>query len=215
MTCHSLLCYFLFSEILIGLLSFRMEITAAPLHITSFQRFDADAGTQACHRYLLERAIDSYPDLLGALSPAFGIQPDDLCVHVHDMFTSMDREVQTVVENWLISYSIMRKQYLCFVVNRRKPIDGLFLWLSVHTMRQHINVLHASGVWTSRCSDITILTDASLVLILNCCLVTKLMTREEIQKRDDEYTEQVCDPHQCLQNYIHMPWILNNPVKKH
>ncbi len=164
-------------------------------------------------RYLPERAIDSYPDLLGALSVAFGIQPDDLHVCVCNMFTSMDREVQTAVENWLISYSIMRKQYLHFVVNRRKPIDGLFLWLSVHTMRQHINVLHASGIWTLRCSDITILTDASLALILNCCLVTKYMTREEIQKRDDEYTEQLCDPHQCLQNYVHMPWILNDPVK--
>ncbi len=39
------------------------------------------------------------------------------------------------------------------------------------------------------------------------------MSREEIQKRDDEYTEQLCDPHQCLQNYIHMPQILNDPVK--
>ncbi len=166
-----------------------------------------------CQRYLQEQAIDSYPDLLRALSLAFEIQPDDLHVCVHDMFTSTDREVQTVEENWLISYGITRKQYLCFVVNRRKPIDGLFLWLLVHTMRQHINVLHASGVWTSRCSDITVLTDASLVLILNCCLVMKCMTREEIQKRDDEYTEQLCDPYQCLQNYVHMPRILNDPVK--
>ncbi len=104
---------------------------------------------------------------------AFGIQPDDLCVCVHDMFTSTDREVQTVVENWLISYGIMRKQYLHFVVNRRKPINGLFLWLLVHTMRQHINVLYVLGIWISRCSDITIITDTSLVLMLNCCLVTK------------------------------------------
>ena len=39
------------------------------------------------------------------------------------------------------------------------------------------------------------------------------MSRDEILKRDDEYTEQLCDPHQCLQNYIHMPWILNDLVK--
>ncbi len=80
-------------------------------------------------------------------------------------------------------------------------------------MKQHLNVLHTSGIWTSRHSDITVLTDASVVLILNCCLVTKWMSRDEILKRDDEYTEQLCDPHQCLQNYIHMPWILNDPVK--
>ena len=129
------------------------------------------------------------------------------------MLASVDREVQTAVESWLISYSITRKQYLCFMVNKRKPIDGLFLWLSIYTMKQHLNVLHVSGIWTSRCRDITVLTDASVVLILNCCLVTRQMSRDEILKRDDEYTEQLCDPCQCLQNYIHMPWILNDPVK--
>ncbi len=148
--------------------------------------------TKVCKRYLLERAIDSYPDLLGVLSVAFDIQPDDL--HVYDMLASTDREVQTAVESWLMSYGIMRKQYLHFIVNRRKPIDGLFLWLSVHTMRQHVNILHTSGIWTLRCSDITALTDASVVLILNYCLVTKRMTREKIQKRDDVYTKQLCDP---------------------
>ena len=39
------------------------------------------------------------------------------------------------------------------------------------------------------------------------------MSRDEILKRDDEYTEQLCDPCQCLQNYIHMPQILNDPMK--
>ncbi len=39
------------------------------------------------------------------------------------------------------------------------------------------------------------------------------MTREEIQKRDDVYTKQLCDPQQSLQNYVHMPHILNDPVK--
>ena len=75
----------------------------------SFQRFDADAGTKVCQRYLPERAIDSYPDLLGVLSAAFQIQPDDLHICVHDMLASMDREVQTAVESWLMSYGITRK----------------------------------------------------------------------------------------------------------
>ncbi len=43
------------------------------------------------------------------------------------MLASVDREVQIAIESWLISYGITRKQYLHFVVNRRKPIDGLFL----------------------------------------------------------------------------------------
>ncbi len=88
---------------------FRMEITVTPPHVTSFQRFDAVVGMRACQRYLPEHAIDSYPDLLGAVSAALEIDSDDLCLHVCDMLTSTDREVQTAVEGWLISYGITRK----------------------------------------------------------------------------------------------------------
>ncbi len=39
------------------------------------------------------------------------------------------------------------------------------------------------------------------------------MTREEIHKKDNEFTEQLCDPRQCLQSYVHIPKILNDPVR--
>ncbi len=83
----------------------------------------------------------------------------------------------------------MKKQYLRHVVNRYHSIDGLFLWLSVNVAKRYLNILHVSGVWTSHRSDVTMLTDATVVLVLNCCLATQCMTREEIKKSvDDEYT---------------------------
>ncbi len=112
-----------------------------------------------------------------------------------------------------MNYGLSKKQYLQFVVNRRKLIDGLFLWLADHVARRHVNVIHASGIWTSSRSDIMVLTDASIVLILNCVLYTKQMSWEAIKKCDNEYTATLCDPCPFTVNYVSMPKILNNPVK--
>ncbi len=131
---------------------------------------------------------------------------------MRDQVTSDDREAQIAIENWLISYGITRKQYLCFVVNRCKPIDGLFVWLVVYATRNHLNILHTSGVWTSRRNDITVLMDASVVLVVNCALFTPKMSHNAIKKCDDKYVELLCDPRPSLQNFVSMPRILNNPV---
>ena len=184
-----------------------------PPHITSFQRFNTDSAAKACKHYLPEQDINSAADLLGTVSGAFGINPDTLRIFVRDQVTSDNREAQIAIENWLISYGITKKQYLHFVVNRCKPIDGLFVWLAVHATRNHLNILHASSVWTSRRSDITVLTDASVVLVVNCTLYTPKMSHNAIKKHDDEYVELLCDPRPSLQNFVFMPRILNNPIQ--
>ncbi len=86
----------------------------------------------ACTRFLPERALDSDPDLLSALLAAFGQDVDDLWVQVRDAVLGSDHEIQIAVEQWLMSYGLSWKQYLCFVVNHHHPIDGLFLWIAVH-----------------------------------------------------------------------------------
>ncbi len=58
------------------------------------------------------------------------------------------------------------------------------------------------------------LTDATVVLILNCCLATQKMSREAIKKTaDDEYTMPLHDPCVDAKHYTSMPKVLNNPVK--
>ncbi len=99
-------------------------------------------------------------------------------------------------------------------MNRHHAIDSLFLWLSVNITRRHLNILHISGVWTSHRSDVTVLTDAMVVLVLNCCLATQHMTRKEIKKSvDDEYTMPLRDPRAKAEYFVNMPKILNDPVK--
>ncbi len=154
-----------------------MKITTMPLHITSFQRFNVDSAMNACCHYLPEWVINSAADLL-----ALGINLDVLRTLVRDQVLKHDHEIQTAVENWFICYGITKKQYLHFIINRHKPIDGLFVWLAVHATKSHLNILHTSGVWTSCHSDITVLTDASIVLVMNCTLHVGKMTREAIIK---------------------------------
>ena len=190
-----------------------MEIMPTPLHVTSFQWFHTDAGAKAYQYYLPEREINSSLDLLGAVCGALGTDLDDLWLQVWDLVTGNDCEIQIAVENWLMNYGLSKKQYLQFIVNRIKLIDRLFLWLAIHMAGRHLNVIHTSRIWTSHRSDIMVLTDASVVLILNCVLYTKQMTQEAIKKHDNEYTATLCDPCPFIMNYVSIPKILNNPVK--
>ncbi len=130
-----------------------MEITLAPPHITAFQCFTTDKAASACKMYLPECHLDSALDLVGALAIAFGIDQDELWLRVRDAVVVDDHEIQTGVEGWLRAYAISRKQYLHYVVNHRWPADGLFVWLAVRVMHQHLNLLHVSGIWTSRKSE--------------------------------------------------------------
>ncbi len=85
--------------------------------------------------------------------------------------------------------------------------------LSVYALCKHLNILHVSGIWTSQHSNIMVLTDAIVVLIINCYLSSGEMSHEAIKKQDNIYTDQLHDPRQDLHNYVSMPKILNKPVK--
>ena len=52
---------------------------------------------------------------------------------------------------------------------------------------QHLNVLHISEVWTTQHSELPVLTDATVVLILGCFLSTPYMVRTVPKDEDPEY----------------------------
>ncbi len=86
------------------------------------------------------------------------------------MMQMSDRSIQSVIEQWLSEIGMSCRQYLQRVVNKHTPIDGLFLWLSVFMSGCHINIVHVGGIWTSRLSEICVLTDTCIMLILKCFL---------------------------------------------
>ena len=89
------------------------------------------------------------------------------------------------IEQWLIQHGITRKEYLRQVVNRKVLADGLFMWLSVHAQAQHINIIHPGGIWSSRLSEVPVLTDAAIVLVLCCFLTSPKMTLSD--KKEDSF----------------------------
>ncbi len=166
-----------------------LEVMKMLPHVTGFQHFDINSGMRACCHFLPERRLDSFPDLLGAVAHTLGQDPNTLRLLVHDVVQGNDRDIQTAVKGWLMNYGITKKQYLRNIVNRHHAIDSLSLWLSVNVAKKYLNILHVSGVWTSHRSGITVLTDATMVLLLNYCLATHHMTRDEIKKSVyDKYT---------------------------
>ncbi len=85
----------------------------------------------------------------------------------------------------MIQHGITRKEYLRQVVNRKVLADGLFMWLSVHAQAQHINIIHPGGIWSSRLSEVPVLTDAAIVLVLCCFLTSPKMTLSD--KKEDSF----------------------------
>ncbi len=147
-----------------------------------------------CKQYLPERSIDSIPTLFEALTKALDIEPDELWIQVRDLITTDDHEVQIIVAGWLEKYGMMRKEYLHYVVNRKHLVNSLFLWLVVRVAQQHVNLIHTSGIWTSRCSKRTVLTDTLILMIIGCFLVTSKMEHSPI-KEDPIYAKMFTDPH--------------------
>ena len=127
------------------------------------------------------------------------------------MFLQDDRAVQVTIEQWLMDQSVTHKEYLCCIVNRKSVVDGLFLWLSVHACQQHLNVLHPRGIWTSRRSEIVVLTDATITLVVGCFLQTLKMECFSV-KDDSFYIKPLHDPHLVQDSFVVMLHALNKPV---
>ncbi len=96
-------------------------------------------------------------------------------------------------------------------MHRCTIIDGLFLWLSVHTCQQHINIVYPGGIWTLRQSEIVVLTNATITLVVNCFLLSLKMEQFSVQD-DSFFIKPLSDPYLIQDNFVIMPHVLNKPV---
>ena len=115
------------------------------------------------------------------------------------------------IEQWLMDKGVTHKEYLCWIVNRKSVVDGLFVWLSVHACQQHMNVLHPGGIWTSRSSEVMVLTDATVTLVVGCFLLTPKMECFSV-KDDSFYIKPLHDPHLVQDTFVVMLHALNKLV---
>ncbi len=191
-----------------------METTITPLIVNGVQRFDVDAATQAVKCILPEHHFKTSAIMCDALAKAFGCS-EDLCLSVRDVFSRDDKVIQVVIDNWLMCHTITRRQYIRQIVNLKWPVDGLFPWLAVHGRQQHINIMHAAGIWTSCHSELVIMTDATIMLVLRCFLVTLPMAIAPTPKVENtavDYISMFVDPKDVMDRYVTVPQVLNKPV---
>ncbi len=153
--------------------------------------------------------------LVDALAQAFAMTEDDMHKGVCELLYESHTDVARVVDTWLLDAGVSRKQYLSHVVNCGSAVDGLFVWLAANLMKQHINIIHATRIWTTRASEIVIMTNAALVFIMDCFLVVWKMHLESVKgsDSDSEYIKPFVAVHETEGYFVKVPQVLNNPVK--
>ena len=124
-------------------------------------------------------------------------------------------EVAVVVDEWLIQTGTSCLQYLAKVVNCKSAIDGLFTWLAAVSLGVHLNIIHATGIWTSQKLDITVLTDPTIVYVLRCFISAPAMHLQDPDKHESsdlDYVMPFKHPAEMENCYITIPQVLNKPV---
>ncbi len=188
-----------------------MEITKIPVILVGLQKFIAEQATIVLQRFLPDRSFDSHPTMIATLVHTFKTTPQELCQSALQKFDKPDFEVQTTIADWLNICGILRHQYARSISSSKSKADGLFIWLAVHCTKQHLNLIHASGIWTSCKSEYVVTTDPAIVLlILGFLSVTKMGTVELLD--DCVFLAQFKYLMETQDHYIPVPQVLNKPV---
>ena len=126
-------------------------------------------------------------------------------------FDEPDFEIQTTIADWLNIHGLSRCQYARSMSCSEAKADGLFIWLAVQCVKQHLNLMHASGIWTLCKSEYIVMTDLAIVLLISGFLsVTKMGMAEQLD--DSVYLTQFKNPVETQEYYTSVPQVLNKPV---
>ncbi len=126
-------------------------------------------------------------------------------------FNELDSAVQTTIANWLNICGLLRHQYARSMSSSKAKADGLFVWLAVHCAKQYLNLMHASGIWTSCKSEYVVITDPAIVLLISGFLsVTKMGMAELLD--DSVYLAQFKNLIETQEHFTPVPQVLNKPV---
>ncbi len=161
--------------------------------LTGLQRFTAEQATEASQHFLPDQSFDSHQTMIAALAHMFDTSPQDLCQSVLQKFNKLDFAVQTTIADWLNVHGLSRHQYVRSVSSSKAKADSLFVWLAIQCAKQHLNLMHASGIWTSHKSKYMVMTGPTIVLLISGLLsITKMSTTELLD--DSIYLAQFKNP---------------------
>ena len=93
--------------------------------------------------------------------------------------------------------------------NVGKQIDGLFLWLSSFVLKEHINVVHGDGIWTTHCAAVPNLQDLTVVFILGYYMAASGCPPSESSKKSTQNWLEYQDSKSWMVLY---PCVLNKLV---
>ncbi len=94
-----------------------MEHTWVPLKMDLTQHLTPENGARECWRLLPERDFKSASMLVEALSHTLGMHEDALKLGVKQLLAESLTLVAEVIDEWLLTAGVTRKQYLSQVMN--------------------------------------------------------------------------------------------------
>ena len=153
--------------------------------------------------------------MIEVLCHAFEVDKDHLHLDVKKVLHESYTEVAVVVDEWLLHTGATHPQYLTKVVNCKSAIDSLFAWLATVSQGVHLNIIHTRGIWTSHRSDITVMSDPTIVYVLRCFVSTPamhLIDPDKDQSSNPEYVFLFRHLAETQENYITIPCVLHKPV---
>ena len=140
-----------------------MEWTVIPVWLDELLPLKYKAAQDWCDRNILSQNITFETDLVPALYMALKVSERDLRVYVQDEFLNRKSFIHTTVQRWLESGLLSEAQLLTKYTTLGGKVDGLFMWLASITSCLHLNLVHDSGIWTTRASENLDLRDALVV----------------------------------------------------
>ncbi len=125
------------------------------------------------------------------------------------LLLSQDNDVHVLVDFWLQQKGLTFSQYLSVCSNVGTQVDGFFLWLSSFVLREHINMVHGDGIWTTCHAAVPNLQDLAVVFILGYYMAAFGCPPSESSKK---LTWNWLEYHDSIPQMVPYPCVLNRPV---
>ncbi len=89
--------------------------------------------------------------------------------------------------------------------------NGLFMWLTAQSLNMHLNLIHANGIWSTRCSGVPDLWDPAIVFVI-VPAVQSCKDEDMLKTATKTLTTQFTNPTDVLDHFVPRPPTLNRPI---
>ena len=138
-----------------------------------------------------------------------GVMEDELWLKVWEQCKT-SAFTNVIVQWWVQCASLMGPQFLLRYSTRGMTVDGLFVWLGTVACKQHLNLVHSNGIWTTQSLENPDLYNTTVIFSEHYFHSTQSLlpplTKSEMKGA-------LCNPWDTALRFEPYPVVLNHPVR--